>query len=83
MIKETLTIDAQPSKVDFAMEVETIVQEEGLSYISAVLEIADKYDIEVSKVGQYIGPSIKENMRLEGEETGQLKRTSRPALRFE
>lgn len=83
MIKESLTIEGQPNKVDFAMEVENIVQEVGLTYIAAVLEVAEKYNIDVAKVNQYIGPSIKENMRLEGEESGQLKRTSRPAVRFE
>lgn len=83
MIKESLTIECQPNKVDFAMEVENIVQEVGLTYIAAVLDVAEKYNIDVAKVNQYIGPSIKENMRLEGEESGQLKRTSRPAVRFE
>lgn len=83
MIKESLTIEGQPTKVDFAMEVENLVQEVGLTYIAAVLEVADKYNVDVSKVNQYIGPSIKENMRLEGEASGQLKRSSRPAVRFE
>lgn len=80
---EELVSQVPESKLDFAMEVELFVEETGSPYIAAVIEIADKHDIDVTKVNQYIGPTIKEKMRIEGEASGLLLRTSRPAVRFE
>jgi len=70
-------------QINIVEEVERAVQETGGDYISAVLMLAQRLDMDPEAIAHYIKGPIKEKIQLEGEENGLLKRTSRPAARFE
>lgn len=64
---------------------ESIVREiqkyimEGVPYIDAVVEYAEKYEIEIEVLGEMIrtNPVLKANIQAEAEELNMLERTAR------
>lgn len=57
--------------------------EKKIDLISAALELARKLDWDPEWIAPYIAGPLKEKIRVEGEEQGLLKRTSRPQVLFE
>lgn len=69
--------------IDVAQEIETIVAEKRCDYVTAAIELAKRLDWCVTWLAPYISGPIRERMRMEGEESGILKRESTPLALFE
>lgn len=70
-------------KINVVEEIEKIALEKKIDYISAALELAQQLDWDPAWIAPYITGSLKEKIRVEGEEQGLLKKTSRPQVLFE
>ena len=68
--------------VSFSEAIEDYVNDNGGSYISAVLELASELDISDEEVPKLISKSLKDKLELEGIEEGFLRRTSNPMFLF-
>lgn len=71
-----------PDKIDIVNAIETLAVEKKIDFISAALEMARKLDWDPVWIAPYITGALKEKMRVEGEEQGLLKKTSRPKVLF-
>lgn len=79
----TGAILTESSKVNVTEQIERIVVEKKIDYISAAVELAKMLDWDPSWMAPYISGAIKEKLRVEGEAVGLLKRTSKPAVLFD
>lgn len=52
----------------FSEEVEKIVEKGKSSYIEAVIEVCEKHGIDPSSVGKFLPKSMKERLRVEGQD---------------
>lgn len=57
----------------FSNKVETLVQKEHISYMDAVLEICEIYDMEPALGATFISPSIKQHIMVEAVELNMYK----------
>lgn len=62
---------------NFCAEVETLVSTNRLSYVDAVLIIADRRKIEPDLAAKYINPDIMSNMQAEWETKNMLAKTAK------
>ena len=64
----------------FAQEIETIVKDDNLGYIDAIVDYCEKNAIDVESVPKLISKPLKEKLKWEATELNYLKRTSRAKL---
>jgi len=81
--EDTLSTEDLIEKINVVEEIEKIALEKKIDFISAALEFARKLDWDPAWIAPYITGSLKEKIRVEGEEQGLLKKTSRPKVLFE
>jgi len=82
-LEDTLSTNQIIDKINVVEEIEKIALEKKIDYISAALELAQKLDWDPAWIAPYITGALKEKIRVEGEEQGLLKKTSRPQVLFE
>lgn len=58
----------------FSDEVEKIVEKGKSSYIEAVIEVCEKHGIDPSSVGKFLPKSMKERLRVEGQDLNLIPR---------
>ncbi len=61
-------------KDKISKEIESHVQENGGSYIDAVLHICELYTIEPEQANKYLTKPIKEKLEMEGRELNIIKK---------
>ena len=65
----------------FAQEIESLVHEnEGMSYIDAIIHFCDLQSIDVESVPKLISKPLKEKLKYEAMELNFLKKSSRAKL---
>jgi len=64
----------------FAQEIETIVKDDNLGYIDAIIHYCEQNAIDVESVPKLIPKPLKEKLKWEATELNFLKRTSRAKL---
>ena len=64
----------------FAQDIETIVKDDNLGYIDAIVDYCEKNAIDVESVPKLISKPLKEKLKWEATELNYLKRTSRAKL---
>ena len=74
-LKEKFLCSAQ-----FAQDIETIVKDDNLGYIDAIVDYCEKNAIDVESVPKLISKPLKEKLKWEATELNYLKRTSRAKL---
>lgn len=79
----TLSTNQAIDKIHVVEEIEKMALEKKIDFISAALELARKLDWDPAWIAPYITGALKEKIRVEGEEQGLLKKTSRPQVLFE
>lgn len=82
-LENTHSTNPDPDKINVVEEIEKIALEKKIDFISAALELAKRLDWDPTWIAPYITGSLKEKIRIEGEEQGLLKRTSHPRVLFE
>lgn len=82
-LENTSSTDNEPNRINVVEEIEKIALEKKIDLISAALEFARKLDWDPVWIAPYITGSLKEKIRVEGEEQGLLKKTSHPKVLFE
>jgi len=70
-------------KINVVESIERIALEKNIDFISASLELVKELDWDPAWIAPYITGSLREKIRVEGEEQGLLKKTSRPVMLFE
>jgi len=60
----------------FCLEVEHIVTSKRMSYIEAVLTLAEKKNIEPKLAAAYLNPDIKDRIRIEAENLNYMPKTA-------
>jgi len=74
-LKEKFLCSAQ-----FAQDIESIVKDDNLGYIDAIVAYCEKNAIDVESVPKLISKPLKEKLKWEATELNYLKRTSRAKL---
>ena len=74
-LKEKFLCSAQ-----FAQDIESIVKDDNLGYIDAIVAYCEKNAIDVESVPKLISIPLKEKLKWEATELNYLKRTSRAKL---
>lgn len=64
----------------FSTEVETLVSNDAMSYIDAIIHYCDNNDIELETVPKLISKPLKEKLRHEAQQLNFIKKTSRAKL---
>ena len=64
----------------FAVEIETIVKDNRMSYIDAIVFFCEKNNVDIESVPKLISKPLKEKLRGEAMELNLLKRTSHAKL---
>lgn len=64
----------------FSTEVETLVNNDAMSYIDAIIHYCDNNDIELETVPKLISKPLKEKLRHEAQQLNFIKKTSRAKL---
>ena len=67
-----------PSK--FALEIETIVAEEKINYIDAIVHYCEVNELEVESVSKLVSKPLKERLKWDATRLNFMKRTSRAKL---
>ena len=67
-----------PSK--FAMEIESIVANEGMNYIDAICHYCEVNNIEVDSITKLVSKPLKEKLKWDAQELNFMKKTSRARL---
>ena len=70
-------------KSKFSKEVELYVQKNGGSYIDAVLELCNKFEIEPDIAGKHLSKPLIEKIQIEGGEMNLLPRKKTKELPFD
>jgi len=60
----------------FCVEVETVVLTKSMTYMDAVLSLADSRGIEPELAASYLSPDIKDRIRVEAENLNLMARTA-------
>lgn len=66
--------------VRFSTEVESLVKDDEMSYIDAIIHYCDANDIEIETVPKLISKPLKEKLRFEAQQLNFIKKTSRAKL---
>lgn len=66
--------------VRFSTEVESLVKDDEMSYIDAIIHYCDVNDIEIETVPKLISKPLKEKLRFEAQQLNFIKKTSRAKL---
>ena len=74
-LKEKFLCSAQ-----FAQDIESIVKDDNLGYIDAIVDYCEKNAIDVESVPKLISKPLKEKLKWEATELNFLRRTSRAKL---
>lgn len=70
---ENLTI------ISFSEEIEhKYINDRSESYLTTIVKWCEENMIDYEDISKYISPSLKEKIKLDGEEKGWLRRTSTP-----
>lgn len=64
----------------FSTEVETLVNNDKMSYIDAILHFCSENDIEIETVPKLISKPLKEKLKHEAQQLNFIKKTSRAKL---
>ena len=64
----------------FALTIESIVKEKGISYMDAILKFCEDNEIDPSSVGSLINKSLKEKIQLEAEKLNLIEKSSTATL---
>lgn len=73
MVKSALKI---LTKEKFSKEIERLVEKGGYTYMEAILELCDKYDLEVESCKKLCSKSIIENFSAEAFKRNLIKKES-------
>lgn len=66
----------------FAQKIETIVRENKISYIDAIVQFCEDNCVEVETIPKLISKPLKEKLRCEATQLNFLKKTSKAILKF-
>jgi hypothetical protein len=64
----------------FSAEVETLVNNDDMSYIDAIIHYCDSNEIELETVPKLISKPLKEKLKHEAQQLNFIKKTSRAKL---
>jgi hypothetical protein len=64
----------------FAQEIESLVSEQKISYIDAIVNFCEKNSIDLESVPKLISKPLKEKLKCEATELNFLKKSSRAKL---
>lgn len=65
--------------ISFSEEIEhKYIADRSESYLSTIVKWCEENTIDYEDITKYISPSLKEKIKLDGEEKGWLRRTSIP-----
>jgi hypothetical protein len=84
MIVDETPVGLELNQISFSEAVERfMIDEKAESYIQAVVQVMEEFDLEEKAVAKLLSVSLKDKLELEAIENGNLKRTSSPMLTFE
>ena len=78
--KNNLFEDKFMTVAKFSTEVETLVNNDDMSYIDAIIHYCDTNDIELETVPKLISKPLKEKLKHEAQQLNFIKKTSRAKL---
>lgn len=78
--KTKLIEDKFMTTARFSTEVETLVKDDEMSYIDAIIHYCDMNDIELETVPKLISKPLKEKLKFEAQQLNFMKKTSRAKL---
>jgi len=78
--KSKLIEDKFMTIAKFSTEVETLVNNDKMSYIDAILHFCSENDIEIETVPKLISKPLKEKLKHEAQQLNFIKKTSRAKL---
>lgn len=78
--KTKLIEDKFMTVAKFSTEVETLVNNDEMSYIDAIIHYCDTNDIELETVPKLISKPLKEKLKHEAQQLNFIKKTSRAKL---
>lgn len=78
--KNKLLEDKFMTVAKFSTEVETLVNNDSMSYIDAIIHYCDSNDIELETVPKLISKPLKEKLKHEAQQLNFIKKTSRAKL---
>lgn len=78
--KNKLLEDRFMTVAKFSAEVETLVNNDDMSYIDAIIHYCDNNDIELETVPKLISKPLKEKLKHEAQQLNFIKKTSRAKL---
>jgi hypothetical protein len=64
----------------FSSEIETIVSQEKVNYIDAIVMFCEKNDLEIDSVTKLVSKSLKEKLKHDAIELNFIKKTSQAKL---
>jgi len=66
----------------FSQKIETIVIENGISYIDAIIQFCEENSVEIETIPKLLSKPLKEKLKFEATQLNFLKRTSKAMLKF-
>jgi hypothetical protein len=78
--KNKLLEDRFMTVAKFSAEVETLVNNDDMSYIDAIIHYCDSNEIELEIVPKLISKPLKEKLKHEAQQLNFIKKTSRAKL---
>jgi len=66
----------------FSQKIETIVKENQISYIDAILQFCEENSVELETIPKLISKPLKEKLKFEATQLNFLKKTSKAMLKF-
>lgn len=70
------------NSINFSIIVEHRVQETGLSYIDAVVDLCDTYEIEIETLRSALNKNIKEKIEMEAKQLNMMMNNDIPISLF-
>jgi hypothetical protein len=78
--KSRLIEDKFMTTMKFSTEVESLVKDDSMTYIDAIIHYCDLNDIELETVPKLISKPLKEKLKYEAQQLNFIKKTSRAKL---
>jgi hypothetical protein len=78
--KDKIFEDRFMTVAKFSAEVETLVNNDDMSYIDAIIHYCDSNEIELETVPKLISKPLKEKLKHEAQQLNFIKKTSRAKL---
>jgi hypothetical protein len=66
----------------FSQKIETIVRDNKVSYIDAIVQFCEENSVEVETIPKLISKPLKEKLKYEAMQLNFLKKTSKAILKF-